>query len=393
MRTAAVATRWACVLGAFVSVAACSRNGASRPAPATVSGVGEQEITNHAGPDLSESPVFGVGAGLEATWVTSSADGESFARAITPYLDAPVPADVSDLAMWEANGLRVVRVAVSDWPALSATLGISGASQRQWLGVNGRWTEIVSARDEPRGQVVALDAERVELGPGRLRLLGRCWLSPVAPDGSGSGEPASAEFTIELVPQLLERRPTAITLAQTPRTRDPIDEGLVFSRTRMRLRTRGDADGRVAYIVVSERPGVDWRELAAAPPESSTPPETEPTRPSPGVGEVVRNGSGEAPTPPAAPQATAAPASGSTAAGPGPSGARGAGPAAPLLPTLGEAMFASPLPPTRPTGPDSAPKGRKDLRAVLVLIPRAPSQYRLFPAGPSGAPRNEPIKP
>lgn len=381
MRTAADATRLACVLGAFVSAAACSRNDAARPTVAPISEVGDVETATRVGPDLTETPVIGAEAGLEATWVAASADGPTFAAAIAPYLDAPVPASASDLAMWESNGLRVVRVPLENWSALSAAIGVSGASQRQWLGASGRWTDIVRAPEEPRGQVIALDAERVELGPGRLRLLSRCWLSPVPPDGSGSS--ARAEFTIEMVPQLLERRPAAVTLAETPRTRDPIDEGLVFARTRMGLRIRNGDESRFAYIVVSERPDVDWREQIADRPETDTPQEPAAPRPSPGVGEVVRNGSGD---PGAAGASRGSAQSGSEAAGPGAAiGRRGAGPAAPLLPTIGEALFAAPLPPTPTTNPEATSTGRKTLRAVLVLIPRAPGEYRLFPASPASA--------
>lgn len=370
MRTAAGATRWACVLGAFVSAAACSRNDAARPAGTPVSAVREPDSKVRAGPDLTEAPVIGADAGLEATWVVAGADGATFAGAIAPYLDAPVPAHPSNIAMWEANGLRVVRIPLGEWPALSAALQVSGASQRQWLGASGAWTEIVRGPDQPRGQIIALDAERVELGPGRLRLLSRCWLSPVPPEGSGDGSSSRAEFTVEVVPQLLERRPGATTLTQAPRTQDPIDQGLVFSRMRMLFRTRDNAEDRYAYLIVSERPDVDWRDAIADRPESDNPPVVVEARPSPGVGEVVRNGSGNPGS-----QAVRA----STESGPPSAGPAGAGPQAPLLPTLGEALFAAALP---PLDPEATPVVRRNVRAMLVLIPRAPGEYRLIPPAP-----------
>jgi hypothetical protein len=286
--------------------------------------------------------------------------------------------------MWAANGLRMVRVPLKDWPEVSRALRIAGASQRQWLTASGTWTEIVRGPDRPRGQVVALDAERVELAPGRLRLLTRCWIAPVPPDASaerGEGSAAAsgsrAEFVIELVPQLQDQRSVAGNAGMKaftvePKNRDAIEQGLVFSRMLMQMRVRSDVNGPYAYLVVSERPGADWRDAVGERPETDVAPESVGDRPAPGVGEVVRNGTSR---PARGPVETP----GAATAGPGgASGGTGAGPDAPLLSTLGEALFAAAMPSTKLN--DEPEPVRRTARSLLVLIPRVPSEYRVLPA-------------
>jgi hypothetical protein len=305
--------------------------------------------------------------------LASGADQAVFAAAITPYLYEAVPASRASLEMWAANGLRVVRVPLSDWGRVSEALQISGAAQRQWLTPTGGWTEIVRGPERPRGQVVALDAERVEVGPGRLRMLSRCWISPV-PGARGT----HAEFAVELVPQLHEQGGLGArmeSLTRGPRAQDPIEQGLLFDRMRMTLRVRDDAGGPFAYLVVSERPGLDWREAVGDRPESDAPPESdeEGPRSAPAVGEVVRGNTG---------RGEAADSSGLPST-PGMAGPTGAGPQAPLLPTLGEAMFAAPRPETTPARDDEQSGSSRSTRAVLVLIPRVPSGYRMLPSVPT----------
>jgi hypothetical protein len=345
----------------------CARNKKAEPLPDIIP----------AAADLTQPPVVAADAGLEATWVGSSAERAAFAAAITPYLYEAVPASREAQEMWAANGLRVVRVPLSEWPQVSSALQISGAAQRQWLAVTGAWTEIVRGADRPRGQVVALDAERVELGPGRLRMLSRCWIAPVPGDRG-----TQAEFAVELVPQLYEQAGVASkigSLTHAPRAQDPIEQGLLFDRMRLTLRVRGDAGGPYAYLVVSERPGVDWREAVGDRPESDEPIEEENgPRPAPAVGEVVRGGAGRSDA------AEVASGSGGSSGG-AVAGPTGAGPQAPHLPTLGESLFSAPQPATTATGENEERAEKRSTRAVLVLIPRVPSGYRMLPSAPAPA--------
>jgi hypothetical protein len=353
-RTAAAAA--ACALG-FFGIAGCK----ARPPAEGVIAPAEFDP----GPVVRQTDV-----GLEVyTWLTEASE-EDLGRALREFPPAPVQPELVEL--WRQYGLRIIAVPVDRLSPLSGRLRISRSTQRQWLGQATTWTEVVSSPSLSRPTTIALDAERLRLPPGRLRLLTRSWLVPVSPesprDARTDDQAPDAALTIELVPQHREDRAlaerTGLTLEMP--TLDPADEGQVFTRLLARMTVRAGG----AFVIVSERPGVDWtagstpaseQDRAVAGGATSTraeQPGVQPAEPAPApkLGEVVR---GKAFAPGAG--ATASARSAPDAAEDGAEPAQDVGPAIPTVPTLGEMLM-----PARPQ------------RGVLVLVPRVPERYRLL---------------
>lgn len=370
MRTVRVATIAALLAAAgfWVTLPGCAGAKARRLARQEAQAERQRREALAGAPDLTQPPVIAADAGLEATWLISSAEPGRLATALTPYLDADIPAPTGAVDLWEANGLRLVRVPLQDWVRLAGDLSVAGAAQRQWLAQGAVWTEIAAGPERPGGQVIALDAERLELAPGRLRLLGRCWLAPIP--GSANGEPAAAELIVELLPQLREPVREGLAGFGAPKVESAIDQGLTFDRLGLRMRVRAEPEeGRSAYVLIAERPGIDWMN----PPVPAREREAHPERAA-GLGEVVRHPAG----------------AGGTGSWMASSADRGdAGPSAPPLPTLGEAMLAS-------TGlaagldEDAPPPAR--LRPVLVLIPHVPETFQLLPGSQRRAESDRPAR-
>lgn len=346
--------------------------------------------------DLTEAPVLsapgrggrGVEAGLEVSWMVATADRRTVATSLLPYVDQPLPCSPERADTWAVNGLRIVRVPLGDWPSLSAKLRLSGASQRQWINQTSGWVEIVRGPDKPDGQTIALDAERLDLGPGRLRLLARCWPAPVVPVSEGAG--IGARLTIELLPQHVESQTRAwkrLTMTEAPSgPPDKLEAGLVFSRLLLELSAHGtagpsvgaEASGREAgtgvefvYVLIPERPGVNWSDYVTERPESSEPATSDAA---PRVGEVVRHGrSGSGP----------ASSAGSRSSG---AGITDAGPIVPAVPTLGEALFGAERDRVFADGRSEQTR-EPAARALVVLVPRVPASFQLMPPITSGDPR------
>lgn len=390
-------------------------------------------------PTRAELPIAGADAGLEATLFLSAADEIDAAAALLPYADGPTPLPPDLRELWSAHGLRVLSVPLADVPALTAALRPAGTEQRQWLGQAYAWTEVARGSESAAPRTVALDAERVRLEPGALRLLVRSWLEPAPPSPPGVGEvkgpkgaaahAPEAVLRTEIVPQNREARPRSEADAElrlTPPSIAPETQGQLFSRLYARLTL---PPGR-ALVIVPERPGVRWRDEArrtrpperpiaaeaapaprrgavpaydhdnpwagavdkAKPPEPAIPPPQQSSEPGhsapqapqgpaaekpargaggvPPVGVVVRGEGRDRPR-----ESRAARDAGDAPAGPapivGPAGP--AGPAAVRIPSLGEAML------MRVPGKEGeeTPAG-EPLRAVLVLTPRVPAEFRLL---------------
>jgi hypothetical protein len=220
----------------------------------------------------------------------------------------------------------------------------------------------------------------METGPlalpaGRLRLLGRAWTEPV-PDGADASRPV---LRIELAPQHAEpSRPDPLGLAP-PAAREPVDEGLVFRRLALTLQL----DQGHAVVIIPERPDVVWGKPAPppGPPPADlavSPTIDEADRPTAPFARIVRDdpaSAGEDSDADTEPAETRGPrpsfrdeSASSRRIGP-------AGPRAPRLPTLGEAMLMSPV-----AGVSAGETGgaSRVTRAVVVLIPRLPDEFRLL---------------
>ena len=371
MRARAAAI-WLAIIAAAMAGGCGQKN--ARNAARTPAGAG-------AGAAVAERPGWMMSGdpGLEVVLWSTQADEGTFARAIAPYASAggaPGGLSPESRALLATHGLRVLEVPVSELDALRVALGAPPRHVNQWLGQALAWTEAATGPEQPRGQTIALDAERLRLGPGRLRLLARSWISPVP--GAAGGGPAGA-MTIELLPQHDEKgRPAGAPSLLAPTSISAADEGLLFTRLLTRMTVRSSD---VALVIVGMPPGVEIEELARRAPA------VEETRAitdgeagaAPGVGQVVRQ-----------PAGGQGPGVGYETTPPGTTGngfvAGPAGPPVVRAPTLGEAIFSPPVwvtPRRSETGAqadaEQGPVQTTPRRLVVALVPKLPASVRLLP--------------
>ncbi len=311
--------------------------------------------------------------GLEVVAWTTTADEAAFARALTPYAagaQAPGGLSPESEAFLASHGLRFLPVPVTQLEALRIAIEAPPRHMTQWLGQAIDWTEIASGPEQSRGQTIALEAERLRLGSGRLRILARSWISPVPAAGSA--------MTIELLPQHDETgRASSHNPLLPPTSIAETEEGLLFTRLLTRLIVRSSD---TALVLISIPPGADLAQLAQAVPQTAglraiTDGEA---GGAPSVGQVVRQPSSSSPSV-AYETATAEADPLSSPSGP-------IGPAAARLPTIGEAIL-SPhvwITPRRPPGraeanEDPRPVLTTPRRQVLIFVPRLPERVRLLP--------------
>lgn len=181
--------------------------------------------------------VVGQRTGLETQWwvVRDTLDVPATLARLEP-----APLDEPARARLEGAGLRVLRLPTADLDATRATLHTGeGPDLRQWLGVVTEWTELAAG---PR--VRALDAGAgPEVARGVPRLAARCYPLP--------GD--APRLQIDLAAEATGAGRVAASWLAEPAT---------------------------AYLVVSERPGVDWAALLERErPEGEPAPGLEPAGP------------------------------------------------------------------------------------------------------------------
>ncbi len=390
------------------------------------------------------SPAVGADAGLEVTTFISGVSQHDLATTLMPYADQPLPISHELEDLWSAHGLRMVSLPIEDANALVSKLQTGGGSQRQWLGQAYAWTEAAHGNEFGSGRIVALDAERIRLSAGMLRLLVRSWVEPVPPEprvgivsgeGGTPGDVPGAILRVEMVPQHRESRPDTSRdnpLAIREPKIDAETQGLLFSRLYARMSVPA---GR-AVLILAERPGANWRRIAQQPdpsvqplatPEESraaaAPPTDNPwpkrasggASPSPSTDEWSKvrpksepTSAAESPAPapakpskPTPPPASGAPRLGEVIRGPlAPAdparasapqqdfeldaGPGETGPSQSRVATLGEAMLNQTPPVEESRGKVRSVAATQ--RTVILLIPRVPREFHLLGPTPSPAP-------
>lgn len=314
--------------------------------------------------------VRGSENGMEMMWWGVTTGSRNLAELLAPYLEDTAGIDPRTRALWQTNGLRLVAVPTAQLDTLRQLLRQTGGVERQWLGQVGAWTDVIHGSTWHDLQAVEMDNGRLYLGPGRMRILMRCWTIPVpAPAGQEGDAPIVSAMRAELLLQHQEpSRVDASTLYQRPTdVTDPVQEGLVFSRLAAGATLPSDR----ALLVIPESPEIDWRAIAQIPPDQAgedpallavardrspiDPPEDK--KEDVGVGQILQGRAAmrSREQKPAAPET------------PGP-----ADPGTDLARTLGELLLS---PNAQRLGADIA--DRPSVRSVLVLVPRIPREFRL----------------
>lgn len=235
----------------------------------------------------------------------------------------PAGAGAGQVSRWRENGLRVVEVPLDRLDGVRAQLPTIGPINREWLGMLPEWVEVVRGPTLPGEKAIRLDSGVVALGPGRLRMLARCWAMPDAP-GSNGGEGAGVGslLRVELMPELRMPRQSHDdsigALFEEPTTdREPGVRGIAFDR----LVLGCAASGESAILIVAESADADWSEPAPGRPESDA------------------------------------------------EGVSVFGPQALATPTLGDVLLTN----------LTAPEESGDARVVVVLVPRVPERFGVLP--------------
>lgn len=306
---------------------------------ATGPGCARQAESTSSHDDTASPVVHGARAGLEMRiWVlrdgaagVTGGQTRPLGETLGPYFAAGGAFSRGDQERWAANGLRLVSVPLERLGDVQEALGSPGAIQRQWLGEHPDWMELVRGPQSAR-QVVRLESGLMTLEPGRLRLLGRCWVSPALPR-AGADPLAEVRVDLALQHQGLARPRSLRELVDRPQRTRIEHEGVVFSRFVLELGLGADE----ALLIVPERPEADWGDDPDAPAATGS----------------------------ASPDAIT-------------------GPPAPRLPTLGDAMLWS----DAGAGPGSGPGAvqgaaggaPRPVRVIIALIPRLPEKLELAAA-------------
>lgn len=270
-----------------------------------------------------------IGLTVES-WVIRDRDN-SLAAALAQIDTPPSWIDGESVALWRANGLRVLAIPVDQIAALRASLPSGGPTEIRELGEATGWTPIATGPDLA-DHVLRLDSGLLEVGPGQIRLLARSWIEPAIESGDDATRRVVSRVRIELVPQHIEplarRSPLQIEQDRRPTA---VDRGMVFDRLMLSVL----AGGTDAIILVGESPRVDWGELA---------PQSEPEPPDGSTDEDIED-------PPEPDDRVEFPLTGPS-----------------IRPTLGEAMLNA----------SSYAAGSSPLRVVVVLIPSPSAGFALL---------------
>lgn len=278
--------------------------------------------------DFVSPAIRGGQDGLEVvTLVLSDTQGQLL-DALAPYLDLPLPISPDVAARLRSQGVRMVRMPLADLAGLETRLHPVGVRQREWIGWALDWREAFRGRALSSADVVTMDREQIRPGAGVLRLIARCWTTPIIVPGD-EGPETRAVVRMEALAQHVSSAP--------PRSAADPGAGLDALRAPAAVfDIRNDGRTFPAFsFEAALTPGQAYLLLAL--PADATP----------------RSGSEVSPLEIAGlePVETRAPQTSAF------------GPRAPVPPTIGEAMLVSP-----------SPVSDGEVRALIALIPRAPGR-------------------
>lgn len=200
--------------------------------------------------DLTRPAVELGGLGLEVRgWLVDDRD-QRLGRALWEHERRGGLGAAGDAA-WRSCGVRVLDVGVDALPGLFGSLAV-GPERRLWLGQASRWTEAYGGPESCVRTGLRMPEGELELMPGTLRLLVRCWVERHVDPGRDR-----RVLRVDLLPQNRERVRSDLTLEPVDPTQ-PLEAGLTFER----LRTGWSSDGTRALVLVPAPPEEDWEAIA-----------------------------------------------------------------------------------------------------------------------------------
>src|SRR5205085_2829057 len=136
--------------------------------------------------------------------------------------------------------LRLISVPRRDLDHIKDTLRLVGPVQQQWVGESTQWKDVAPSPTWDGSQSVMLDDGPLTLGPGRLRMLMRCWAGPasVLANSEIAADPArrlesgslAGAIQLEMVPQHVDREERADIAALLKPRPSTEGAGVMFSR-------------------------------------------------------------------------------------------------------------------------------------------------------------------
>jgi hypothetical protein len=180
---------------------------------------------------------------------------------LEPFLSRPTPFAGDTVKLWRAHGLRIVCVPVEDLDRVQRALRLTGPVHKQWFGHLPEWTDVVRGPESASPRVIMVGERAEELRPGRLRLMARCWVYPVA---SAAGAPA-AGLRMELVPQFEAAASERSRLQLMARDHD---ERVDFPTLLAGVSIEKLADEPDAILIVPDAPAADWTKQDQEPTET-----------------------------------------------------------------------------------------------------------------------------
>lgn len=284
--------------------------------------------------------------GLEVHWwIADDTDG-AVGHALSIYADPALPDAEHIRARWNANGLRMVQVPQEQFAGLQSRLPAVRAQRKLWVGWVTSWTEIVRGRRAGGASPLIIDGQRSPMPFGVLRLIARCWPAPAEPQAADQwGGPAMVRLELACQLQVEENADVRDVFAQ-PRIAAVQDEGPVFRQ--LTLETL--LDPQFVYVITSEAPNVVWSSRGASMTQTLSPQAP------------VNSGAGDdasAGEPEASFEVEVRAALPFDSIGPPVS--------SPL--TVGQAMLSA----------SHSETGWRDIRIIVVLIPRALERFQLLP--------------
>jgi hypothetical protein len=193
--------------------------------------------------------------GLEVWWwLADDSDGQVGA-AVAALMDASLAPGISErqLARWEKNGLRWVRVPLERLGELERSARPLRVTARTAYGWPTLWTEVFRGSRVGRtgGRAVLVTDEGGEgVTPGRLRMIARCWEAPTI-GASGPTEAVRLELAVQSQTKGIspDDEPFALPKVMPAEEQGDVLRALTIETTLER---------GAAYVITSEKPGVVW---------------------------------------------------------------------------------------------------------------------------------------